>query len=174
MKLLKKDKSWFLSKDGIEKFSTLSSLEERTIFIYSYLKIAVNKCFEKDNTLFKMAFFFADAVYNSDAQYALYPQIIQQENPFFAYLKNAYICLDNKKLYIVLTSILHDKVDPKKKGKWIYDKEFWEDEDLGERLEEKGIAYLSTDSINMTDPSIYEMDGAKEFLQLELAWLFLE
>ena len=174
MKLIEKEESWFLSKNGFEKYSMLSSLEERTVFIYSYLKMVVNMCFENDNTLFKMAFLFADAIYNSDVQYALYPQIIQQENPFFAYLQNADNCLDNKNMYIVLTSILHDKVDPKKMGEWIYDKEFWEDEDLGERLEEKGIAYLSADSINMTDPSIYEMDSTKELIQLELAWLFLK
>jgi len=174
MELIKKEKSWFLSKEGIENFSALSSLEDRTIFIYSYLKTVVNECFEKDNTLFKMAFFFADAIYNSKEKYATYPEVVQQDNPFFAYLEKSDSYHGQRELYLILISILHDKVDPLKRDEWIYDKDFWENEDFEERLEEKGIKYLSNDSVSMVEPSAYEIDQSKEFLQLVLVWLFLK
>jgi len=174
MELLKKDKTWFLSTEGTEKFLVLSSLEERTIFIYSYLKTVVNKSFEKNNTLFKLAFFFADAIYNSNTKYATYPQILQSENPFLSYLMNADACYDNEKIYLILTSILHQKVDPAQKNEWIYNKQILNDEDLLEKLAEKGIEYLPKHSVDMIDPVVYEMDQSLVFLQLELVWLFLK
>ena len=66
MELLKKDTAWFLSEEGSKSFAALSSVGDRAIFIYSYLKTIANESFEKDKMLFKMAFFIADAVFSSD------------------------------------------------------------------------------------------------------------
>lgn len=175
MELLKKETKWFLSQEGAERFSALSSLEERIIFIYSYLKGVVNENFDKNHMLFKMAFFFADAVYNSNEEYAKYPQILQKEhNPFMAYLMNESTRQNDKKTYLILTSILHQKADASKKTEWIYDKSILGSKEYLEKLSKKGIEFLPIHSMNMVEPAIYEMDDSIKFLQLELVWLFLK
>lgn len=175
MELLKKEARWFLSQGGAEKFSALSSLEERIIFIYSYLRVVANKEVDENNLLFKMSIFFADAVYHSNVEYSKYPYIVQPEhNPFMAYLMNADSSQNDQVLYLIFTSILHDKVNVSKKSEWIYDNKLLKAKDVMEQLAEKGIKYLPTHSMDMVEPTVYEMEDSIKFLQLELVWLFLK
>ena len=90
MKLVTKEASWFLSGEGTRAYAALSSLEERAIFVYSYLRQIVNEDFEKDSVLFKTSFLIADALSGSVLPYAQYPDVINpSKNPFVAFLKNS-------------------------------------------------------------------------------------
>lgn len=171
MELLKKEKAWFLSDEGGKKFAALDSLEERTIFIYSYLKTIAHESFEENKTLFKLAFFIADAVYESDITYSKYPEILKAEsNPFVAFLANAQKFSGNEKTYIILTSILHNKANAFNKSEWIYDEKEFDSNDLSER----GIQFLPSSSSSMIDLEIYNIDSDLKLLQLELVWIFLK
>lgn len=175
MELIKKERAWFLSEEGGKSFTALSSLEERAIFIYSYLKSAVNEGFEKENTLFKIAFFFADAVYCSNKPYSQYPAILNfQSNPFLRYLENADKYYGKEITYMIFTAILQGKADPTNQGEWIYNHEFLNSETLFEDLLEKGIEYLPANSMDMVNPKAYQMEDSDKFLQLELVWIFLK
>ncbi|MBE6809755.1 MAG: hypothetical protein E7521_01685 [Ruminococcaceae bacterium] len=175
MELLKKDTAWFLSDEGGKKFATLSSLEERTIFIYSYLKTIASESFEKDKTLFKLALFIADIVCNSDVDYNKYPEILKSDsNPFVAFLANAPKFYGNEITYIILTAILHNKVNPFDKSEWIYNEAVIDSDDFIEDLSERGIKLFSTSSLIMIDPENYDIDQKLQQLQLALVWMFLK
>lgn len=175
MELLKRNKEWFLSAEGEKAFFALSSLEDRTVFIYSYLKAAVNPCFEEDNTLFKLAFFFADALYGSDKPYGNYPAILSPEsNPFLQYLTKAKTFDGKKILYVILTAILREKVNTANDGEWIYDGEYLGGSDWFDKLQDKGMEYLPAHDLYMVDPASYELEEADRFLQLELVWMLLK
>ena len=175
MELYKKEKEWFLSEEGTNKFCALSSLEERTIFIYSYLKSTVNESFEKNNTLFKIAFFFADAVYNSNKPYSKYPQLLNAEmNPFLKFVEKSKNFYSNEKTYIIFTAILNGKVDAYIDEEWIYNSDFLESEFFLEELLNMGIEYLPTHELDMVDPKTYETTDENNFLQLQMIWMFLK
>ncbi|MBR7133676.1 MAG: hypothetical protein IKD04_09120 [Clostridia bacterium] len=175
MELIVKEKNWFLSEEGGKKFTALSSLEERTIFIYSYLKSTVNEDFDKKNTLFKIAFFFADAVYNSDKPYSKYPQILNPEiNPFLQYLEKADEFYGNEKTYIIFTAVLQGKVNTANNDEWIYNNSFLKSDDFLDELSEMGIEYLPTHSMHMVDPQAYKTAEIDNFIQLQMVWMFLK
>lgn len=175
MELIKKEKNWFLSEEGGKKFTALSSLEERTIFIYSYLKSAVDESFNKKNTLFKIAFFFADAVYNSNKPYSKYPGILNSEiNPFLQYIEKADGFYGNEITYMIFTAILQEKVNVLNNDEWIYNRDFLNDEDLFDKLSEKEIEYLPDHSMYMVDPDSYKTEENDKFIQLAIVWTFLK
>ncbi|MBP3600274.1 MAG: hypothetical protein J6J30_04250 [Clostridia bacterium] len=175
MELIKKEKDWFLSDEGGNFFASLSSLEERTLYIYSYLKLVAKECFDKKNTLFKIAFFFADAVYNSNKSYSKYPNILNlQLNPFLKYLEQADEFYGNEITYIIFTAILQEKVDVQNSNEWIYNSGFLNSEDLFDKLSEKGIEYLPSHSMHMINPEEYKIKEVDNFLQLEIVWMFLK
>ena len=83
MELLKRDSAWFLSPAGSKVFSDLTSLEDRSVFLYSYLRTVAKPEFEQDRILFKIAFFLADGVMGSSLPYQSYPDVIHPgKNPF--------------------------------------------------------------------------------------------
>ena len=175
MELLKKDTMWFLTDEGGKQFAALSSLEERTIFIYSYLKTLTNESFEKDKTLFKMAFFIADAVCSSDVDYNKYPEMLNtKSNPFVAFLANAPKYYGKEKTYVILTAILHNKVNPFDKSEWIYNEAVIESDSFVDDLSERGIELFSTSSFSMIDPENYDINPNLQLLQLALVWIFLK
>lgn len=175
MELLKKDTKWFLSVEGEKAFFALSTLEERATYIYSYLKTVVDPSFEEDNTLFKMAFFFADAVYRSSKPYRTYPAVlIAEHNPFLQYLQKAKEFDSNKILYVILTAILQGKVDTADDGEWIYDTEYLADSDWFEKLYGNGMEYLPAHSLYMVDPASYASEEDDQLLQLALVWMLLK
>ena len=175
MELIKKEKNWFLSEEGGKKFTALSSLEERTIFIYSYLKSAVDESFNKKNTLFKIAFFFADAVYNSNKPYSKYPGILNSEiNPFLMYLEKSKRFYGNEITYMIFTAILQGKVNTANNDEWIYNNSFLKSDDFSDKLSEMGIEYLPEHSMYMVDPDSYKIEENDKFLQLAIVWTFLK
>ena len=122
MELLKYDAAWFLSKAGCNMFNSLESLEDRSVFMYSYLKQIANGEFEQDGILFKAAFFLADAVLGSSLSYSSYPDILDPaKNPFVTYLDCAERCPGAGAVYSIFLSILHGVADPAKHNEWIYD-----------------------------------------------------
>lgn len=175
MELIKTDKSWFLSQEGGNYFAALSSLEERTIFIYSYLKLLANESFDKDGSLFKIAFFFADAVLNSDKPYSKFPELLNPEtNPFLKYLENAKSFYTKKITYLIFTTILHEKVNPANEKAWIYNSDFLQDKNLIKKLHEMNLEYLSDNPLYMIEPQAYNLNDADKLLQLMLVWIFLK
>lgn len=122
MELLKNNPEWFFSSEGEKSFSQLNTLEDRAVFIYSYLKTVASRKLDENSFLFKVAFLFADAIYSSDVAYAKYPDIIDaQKNPFVKFLKTADYTLNDFVAYCILLAILHEKVDPYNDSEWIYD-----------------------------------------------------
>lgn len=175
MELLKKDNAWFLSDEGSKQFAALSSLEERIIFIYSYLKTISKESFEEEKTLLKIALFIADAVYNSDLSYSKYPEILKADsNPFVAFLQNSITFSGKEKTYVIFTAILNNKANAFNKSEWIYDREILDSNDLESDLEERKIEFLPGYTTMMIDPEVYNIDSKLKLLQLELVWIFLK
>lgn len=175
MELLNKNKEWFLTTEGEKAFFALSSLEERTLFFYSYLKSAVKACFEKENSLFKIAFFFADALCSSNKPYSQYPAILKSDsNPFLRYLENADKFHGNEITYMIFAAILQEKADVANGNEWIYDDDFLSSEDLVEQLSDRGMAFLPMHSMDMVDPVAYQIKETDKVLQLALVWMFLK
>ncbi len=173
MDLIKEDKSWFSSARGVMSFKALSSLKQRSIFIYSYLKTVADNSFEKDNTLFKIAFLLADAIHNSNLEYSNYENLIDEvKNPILVYLKNCGKYLGTKSVFISLLAIICGKVDPKDKSAWIYDKDFFKAENLGELLLEKDCGFIPSSSIYCVNPTFFDVDEASQMIVLEIRWLF--
>lgn len=145
------------------------------MFFYSYLKAAVKDRFDKENTLFKIAFFFADALYSSEKPYGRYPQILDpNRNPFLQYLENTDNYYGNETTYTIFTAILQEKVNTADLSEWIYDANFLTSENLWDELLEKEIEYLPSSDLYMVDPASYEIKDSDVFLQLELVWMFLK
>lgn len=170
MNLIRKEKDWFLSEDGQKAFEGITSLEDRSIFIYSYLKTFADESFEQNKTLFKLAFLMADFVYGSNTAYSKYPEILKKENnPFIAYLTNAEEFYGDETTYTILTSILYNKANAFNKNEWIYNPKEMETE----KLKERGIEFIPTSS-DMLDIDIYASDSDIPEMQIALVWIFLK
>ena len=167
---------WYLSAEGIRQYEGLSSLEERTLFLYRYLRTVANDSFEKDNALMKVAFLLADGVAaRSYAPYKAYPALIAAEsNPLIAYLKNAGKYPGREALYVVLMAVLQGKADPADTALWIYDDAVLSRSDLADWLKEQGLGYLPDKYNALVDKRVYAIDDTLSFTQTLLMWLFLK
>lgn len=166
---------WYLSAEGVKQYEGLSSLEERTLFLYRYLRTIANNSFEKDNALMRVAFLLADGVAGSYAPYKAYPDLIAPEkNPLVAYLKNAKQYPGLKPLYVVLLAVLQGKADPANSGLWIYDNAILSKSNLGDWLLEQGMGYLPDKYNSLVDKDVYAIDDRLDRVQTVLMWLFLE
>lgn len=173
MELIKKEAAWFASDAGCQAYRALHTLEERSIFLYSYLKTIAHESFDRDGILFKFAFLLADGVSRAEVTYSAYPEIIRENaNPFIAYLRNADVCFGEKETYIALMAILHGLADPRSKTAWIYDKSILGSKDYDDALEEHNAQFLPAFELEYIDLTPYSVDKALEFIQLELVWLF--
>ena len=171
MELIKHDAQWFLSEYGSKAYSALKTLEERSVFLYSYLKQIAKADFEEDQLLFRVAFFFADAVSGSALPYNAYPALIDPaKNPFVAYLKNTDSFPGGKAVYGIFLSILHGIADPFQRNNWVYSKDLQSEEVLEEKLAELGKDFVGS-AIKMADPDAYAIDEALQPVQLKLIWL---
>lgn len=171
MELVKHDSQWFLSEAGSKAYSALKTLEERSVFLYSYLKQIAKADFEEDQLLFRVAFFFADAISGSALPYNTYPALIDPEkNPFAAYLKNTDYFPGRQAVYCVFLSILHGIANPFQQNNWIYDKTLQDAETLAQKLTELGKEFMGG-SIKMADPDAYTIEEALQPVQLKLIWL---
>lgn len=175
MELLQKDTAWFLSEEAVRQYESLSSLEERVLFLYSYLRTIAHEDIEREHTLMKMAFLLADGVGRSAAPYAVYPDLIRPEkNPFVAYVKNAKFVPAAPKMVAVMMAILHEKVSPNNLSTWIYDRGILDQEKFGQWLKEQGMEYLPATVITLVDPAVYEVPSGLEEIRTLILWLFSE
>jgi len=161
-----------LSESGGKAFSSLQTLEDRSIFLYSYLKNVSSKDFEKNQLLFKIAFFLADAILGSSLPYASYPDLLDpKKNPFVAYLTTAKLCPDTQTLYCIYLSVLHNIADPMNGNEWIYDEQIYEQGGMEAKLEELGRNFCEG-AVTMPNPDVFEIDASLQLIQLKLIWLF--
>lgn len=173
MELLKNDKQWFLSDEGSKKFVALSSVGERAIFIYSYLKTFVSETLEKDNFLFKTAFLLADAVVNSEVEYCTYPNLLDEKvNPFVAFLSNAKREYSEEQIYCIYLSLIHNIADPFKKSEWIYNDLVLKGDGYIDKIYEMGRMFVVPNPDFLVDIAAYECDEEYNMIQLEIIWLF--
>lgn len=166
---------WYLSDEGVKQYEGLSSLEERTLFLYRYLRTIANDSFEQDNALMRVAFLLADGVAGSYAPYKAYPDLLLPEkNPLVMYLKNAKKYPGLKPLYVVLMAVLQGKADPTNSSLWIYDNAILGRSDLAEWLKEQGMGYLPDKFNALVEKEVYAIDQKLSRVQTLLLWLFLK
>ena len=172
MELLKKETQWFFSEEGIRSYQALQSLEDRSVFVYSYLKTVANEQLEKDNLIFRTAFFIADALFGSSVAYANYPGVIDKtKNPFVAYLTNLKEPCPLEVVYCTFIAILQGLVDAFDPSEWIYSKKYQSKDEMMEKLGEMDRR-LIPDGPAIVDPSVYRIDAALEPIQLKIIWMF--
>ncbi len=173
MELLKNGREWFLSPEGTKAYNELNKLGEKIVFVYSYLKIIANKNMDTQNCLFKIAFFLVDGLSSSNVSYKNYPDLLSADkNPFIAYLQNSKKCYSNKKMYIILSSILQGYADAFKTTEWIYNDDYFVSNKYKEKLKEKNLSLLPDDSDEFIDIDDYKNDNNVGEAQLQLVWLF--
>ncbi len=182
MQLINKPIEWFKGDEAQNTFNGYQSLAGKSIHIYSYLKLITNTGeaerttptgYEKENALFKIAFYLADEVSHSSLPYASYKKLIDpNENPYVAYITKFKEFIDSEKLFIAFCAILHNKVDAFDDTSWIYNMDFWSDKELTIKLAELDCGYISLDENSVNSPSAFTIEKDLEMLQLELFWLF--
>ena len=171
MRLLNFDANWFCSTQGQTAYSSLRTLEDRSVFLYSYLKKITKADFEKDQLLFRLSFFLADAVAGSELPYSAYPALVDPaKNPFVAYLKNTTLCPGSRAVYCICLAILHGIADPFVQNNWIYQKELQDADYLEEKLSELDKNFVAT-SVSLADPDAFAIDAPLRIVQLKLIWL---
>lgn len=171
MELLKRDSAWFLSPAGSKVFSDLTSLEDRSVFLYSYLRTVAKPEFEQDRILFKIAFFLADGVMGSSLPYQSYPDVIHPgKNPFVSYVARTEHFPGQSPLFYIFLSILHGIADPMNSNDWVYDAASEDTEHLRTKLESLGKDFCPDPSL-LADPDAYAIDPSLEAVQMKLIWL---
>ncbi len=174
MELIKKNADWFLSAEGQKVFEGCKGIEDRAVFIYSYLKTVSCESLHKEEFLFRVAFLLADAVYSSKAPYASFPALLDgAKNPFVAYVKNAKKIYDTQATYCIFLSILHEFVDPFNPSEWIYDQTLFKNGGYIEKMKEKDQCFIEERISEVADDALYDIDQELRFIQIELAWLFI-
>ncbi len=173
MEYLNRDVAWYTGAEGVNTYKKLQSLEDRTVFLYAYLQKMVHTSFDKDNTCFKAALFFADAVAESRLPYSSYPELVDpQKNPFLAYMVNLGKNPGNRVLYYGFMSVLHEIADPMKQNSWIYDMNLMTSDDLQDKLVELEHNFYDEEGPHMPNPLAFDIDEALSDLQLKLIWFF--
>ncbi len=173
MKVINQPAEWFTKDSSETEYNSCKTLAEKTVFLYSYLKTVADKSFEKNNALFKMAFLFADAISQSDLPYKNYKALIDPEqNPFVMYLKKSSGYINECAVFNTLLAIIQEKVDVSDGNSWIYEKEFFKDEEYPDKLEEIGCCYVANPRYYVNDPAKFEVRDALKMTVLEIYWLF--
>lgn len=173
MEVLQKETAWFLSDEALKQYAALSSLDERVVFLYAYLRTIAHENLEKGQTLMKIAFLLADGVSKADVLYAAYPALIRPEqNPFVAYVKNAKYVPEAPRMIAVMMAILQEKVDPRNGSAWIYDRDILSKDKFGLWLKDQGMEYLPSTSISLIQPAAYAVDSVWEETRALILWLF--
>lgn len=169
---------WFLSNEGIAKFSALKTLEERVLFILGYLKSKITnpQRFESveithiNEVSFHFAVFLADAVYESDLSYAAYPALIDpNQNPFMkqwisaSYGKNDYY----NPIYEAFTQIIAEESMRRKNDIKPFKKELVDE--MGTTNAQK---YSEQIFSIFPDTTIYDLVPSLQAIQLKNIWFF--
>ena len=177
MKLILENENWFTTQEATKVYEECASLEDRSSFLFSYLRAICkeqNKTFE-DTLLYSFAFMLADGVWGAGLDYCNSEDFLSpQKNPYIAYFKNAGSFASTDNIYIPLLSIVHNIADPFSKNNWIYTIDFKDKEKVVEKL--KSLDHLFLDDIDLTaaDPEVYQVESNVEFLQLQIISLFTD
>ncbi len=173
MDILNREGAWFLSPEGTAAYEKQQNLEEKTIFIYTYLSKILNESFDKDHTTFKLALFFADAISSAGLPYSTYPELINPaKNPFLAYLVNLGKHPEERIVYYGFMSILHEIADPMMQNSWIYDKELMSSDALADKLVELEHNFYEEIPNSLPNPLVYDIAEQLRPVQLKLMWFF--
>lgn len=176
----------FLSPKGIDIYSRLQNLEDKTIFIYVFLsrlwpQILEDECYpdfaieEEMDIRFKFALFLADAIANADLEYSSFPALIDRyKNPYLAYLANTGIVHRKRDTYYAFMSILHGTADPLDSGNWVYQIKTLKDSDLSDKMDEVGKNFYDDNLVSYPNPQVYEIDDKLLSVQLKIKWFFRE
>lgn len=169
---------WFLSNEGIAKFSALKTLEERMLFILEYLssKIDYSQKYNNDELLrinevtFQFAVFLADAIYGSDLHYATYPALINPDmNPFLrCWISNNFGQHAHQfSIYASFTKIIENENKRRKSDAKTFKQEL---------IDEIGVANAQkySDQIFsiLPDTEIYNIVPSLQLIQLKNKWFF--
>lgn len=171
MELLNFDANWFCSEAGQKAYSSIKSLEDRSVFLYSYLRKIAPTDFDEDQMLFRIAFFLADSVMDSTLPYSTYPALIDpQKNPFVAYLANVKRYPGAQAVYYVFLSILHGLAMPIRQNDWVYEQRISEPEYMQEKLSDLGKCFCAS-AVGMVDADAFAIEESLQPVQLKLIWL---
>ena len=174
MEVINQPLGWFSTDEAAQKFNSLESLADKTVFIFSYLSKIADASFEENNTLFKMSFLLADAINKSNIPYSEYKNLINPDaNPFVSYIKNSKTYIGELETFVALVAILKNKVDVKDSSCWIYDVDFFDtDGEYLDKLEEMDCCFLPNPCYYVVNPAKFETEENLRMAMLELYWLF--
>lgn len=174
MEVINQTSEWFKTDEAISMYNSLESLADKTVFLYSYLSKIADKSFRENKTLFKMAFLLADAISKSNLPYNEYEVLIDPNiNPFITYLKTSKEYIGELETFVILNAILENKVDVKDKSAWIYNADFFDDDnEYLDKLEEMGCCFLPNPSYYVVNPAKFEIEENLQMAMLEIYWLF--
>lgn len=171
MDMIKQPTSWFRSDAGAKAFSACTSLEDRILFLYSYLKTVTNAAIDKNNLLYKVALFFADAVSASDEEYAAYEKLVDPAvNPFLTYLTKLQKHPGDDQIYFTFLGCVKGNADPADENSWIYNPHGLPYADYRLMIEEETGFVPMTNAF--VDPSKFEVPEGKQFMMLTVIWLW--
>ena len=173
MDYLSREPAWFLSQSGASAFNSKTNLEEKTLFIYAYLRKCLHESYDKDKTCFHFALFLADAIHNSQLPYGSYPALIDPtQNPYLAFLIQWGKHPGERILYYGFMSILHQIADPMDPGNWVYDKTCIGTEALAAKLVELEHNFYDERPVDLPHPGVFDIEEPLQSVQLKLMWFF--
>lgn len=174
MELVKQSPAWFTTDAACKAYANLDTLEDRSIFLYSYLRSVSSETMDQQGLVFKIAFFLADAVANSTLPYAAYPDIVDgAKNPFVALMMTLKKPYDNDAMYCVMMAILCGVANPMNQNDWIYDATLFADKKAyRQKLEALDRGFLPSSDAWLADPAAFAVDEGLEFARTELIWMF--
>jgi len=171
MDVINQPSGWFRSEAGASAFAACTSLEDRIIFLYSYLKTVAAPKVDAQHFLFKAALFFADAVNNSGAAYAAYDKLVDPAaNPFLTYITKIQKHPGNRNIFCAFLGIIHGNADPASEKSWIYNPD---DLPLGDYLlmVEETTGFLPVTNA-FVDPEKFQTPESMQAMQLAVIWLW--
>lgn len=175
MKLILQNEGWFSTNDAAAAFEGCEGLEDRSGFLYSYLKAICkeqNKEYE-DSILFRIAFLLADGVWEAKLPYCTIPDFLSpKENPFLAYVRNVASLTTSDNFFIPLLSVLHQIADPFSKQDWIFTIDFKDADAVGKKLTELGHLFIIYGESLAQDAEAFRIDSKLDFVQLQIIALF--
>ena len=173
MEYFNQEAAWYTGPQGVSLFAGLKTLEEQTLFLYAALRKRLHTSYDKDNTCFKLALFFAEAVQKAPVPYKGYPDLVDPtKNPFMAFLTNWNQRPGNRALFYGLMCVLHGLDNPMLANSWLYDKSLMESDKLQEKLLELDRNFYDEEGPSMPNPLAYDIDEQLQDLQIKLVLLF--
>lgn len=173
MNFFNRDAAWYASPEGVKTYEGMRTIEERTLFLYSYLQKALHNSFDKDNTTFRFALFLADAVSAAPLPYNHFPALIDpRQNPYLAYLINLGKHPGKRVIYYGFMSILHGIGNAMLRNDWIYDTKLLDSEALEKKLVELDRNFYEESELFIPSPLAFDIAEELDKFQMQLIWFF--